>query len=183
MFAFLSNIKNDIILCTVALVVGVSGGLYYSHKMHQAKEATVLKKTVKATAKGIVQSHKQSITIERHVALGKKHAAEVNAALGKHFAQQRAEEPKETKSEVPQVARPDDRIDVGTVRLLNDAREGSGPVDATGSSDAASRAPSTVTVEGVVTDDATLAHMYRELATRHDALVDWVESKLREQSK
>jgi hypothetical protein len=66
----------------------------------------------------------------------------------------------------------DPNLDPDTVRLLNAAREDR-PVDPAGGLDAKeSQAP--VSVSEFVDNDLEVVRLYHDLATRHDALVNWV---------
>ena len=72
-------------------------------------------------------------------------------------------------------------LDVGTVRLLNAARDGS-PADATGIGDAASQAPSGIGLPELLDNDLQVVQLYRELSVVHDALVDYVDHLVQQQA-
>lgn len=73
-------------------------------------------------------------------------------------------------------------LDVGTVRLLNEARLNAQPGDAPGGptpgtdaqSEAAAAAPTPITGRIFADNDLQVVGLYHELAARHDGLVDWV---------
>lgn len=84
----------------------------------------------------------------------------------------------------------DFRFDVGTIRLLNEARQ-EHPVqlppdpslESAARVDEESGAPSTVGIGEFVESDTVIVRMYQALKKRHDGLVDWVNEKLQEQNQ
>lgn len=73
-------------------------------------------------------------------------------------------------------------LDLGTVGLLNAARQGRS-LESAASRDEAQSAPSTVEVTGLVVNDLDIVQMYLNLAKRHDELVDAVEKHLQDQAR
>lgn len=79
---------------------------------------------------------------------------------------------------------PDCRVSVGDLRLLNNAAT-AGRSDADGGTSdpafvaaAQEQTPSTVSCRDLVSGEIDVRVQYNELATRHDALVDWIEQEL-----
>lgn len=190
-FSWLSSIQNYLIVGAVALAVGFGGGWLERGVHTKAKEVKVLKKELKDSANNIVQSHNISQKIETQIDQGRAASASIKSAVADRLIQQKE---REHEAFSKQVARqldkqdgslpvcPDPRLDVGTVRLLNAARQGTA-VDTTGSGDAALQAPTSVGIEKLIANDLDIVKMYHELATRHDELVDAVEQKLKDQAK
>lgn len=77
----------------------------------------------------------------------------------------------------------DDRpvLSVGTVGVLDSARVNA-RLDTPSGGDAAFRTPSDIAVSDFVDNDLEVVRLYHRLATRHDALVEFVEQKMKESS-
>lgn len=75
------------------------------------------------------------------------------------------------------------RFDVGTVRVLDAARADLPASAAATGSDAEGRAPSSVGIPAFVSNDLEIVRQYHDLAKRHNALVDYIEQKQKEQQK
>ena len=77
----------------------------------------------------------------------------------------------------------DDRLvlSVDTVGVLDSARVNA-RLDAPGGGDAAFRTPSDIEVSDFIDNDLEVVRLYHRLATRHDALVEFVEQKMKESS-
>ncbi|UUZ75555.1 hypothetical protein LP414_27955 [Polaromonas sp. P1(28)-13] len=142
------------------------------------------------SAGNIVQAHEQSQGIEVKVQAGNTAVTKIQSAAAQRIANQQGRINEEFSK---QVARQLDKsspdapvcpafeLDVGTVRLLNAAREGAA-VDSAGGGDETLNAPSGIGVSKLVDNDLTVVKLYKELATRHDELVDVVEKKLKDQA-
>ena len=70
-------------------------------------------------------------------------------------------------------------VPIGSVRLLNDARDGRLREDSVPSTTAAydgeGSTPSTITRRDLIRDNARLAIQYNKVATRYNALIEWLE--------
>lgn len=190
-FGVFAQFRTAIIVGALALSVGFGGGIYTAHKFAAANEVSALEKDVKVSASNIVESHAASVGIEAKVDSGKAVATKIQSAaaqritnqqerINEDFARQIARQVDKASSQAPVC--PAFVLDVGTLGLLNAAREGTA-VEPTGGSDEALNAPSAVGVKKLVDNDLEIVKQYHELATRHDALVDAVEKKLKEQAQ
>lgn len=127
-------------------------------------------------------------------------AAQRASVLGNHLAAQGAkpfnpprksndDDVSTTKPAAAQAAESDTAVpllgqsvlDRLTVRVLNDARTNAAPAEAGGTSpgadaegEASANAPTTITGADFADNDLEVVRLYRELATRHNGLVDWV---------
>lgn len=187
------SLKIDAIIVAAALCVGAACAFAFRHHIDDWKYQHQTNKNITQTAKNVEKAQKQSVDIEARVAKGQQRAASVRAQLkehnhqlveNKHVKLKPLSEVTDTPAApvVPVVVDPSDQLDGHTVCLLNAARAG----DAAGApcgSDAKSAAPSGVDVGTLIDSDADIAGRYNELATRHNALVDWVNEQLARQAK
>jgi hypothetical protein len=190
--SWIRSIETYLIVGGAALVIGFGGGYEVHSKFTKAVEVTSLKRDAKVSGANVVESHKASVSIESKVALQNAVADKLKSAAALRVAKQQERAHEEFAKELARsldkkmppepVVCPDPVLDVGTVRLLNAAREGAA-VDAAGSSDAALETPSAVGVGKLVDNDLDVVKLYHDLAARHDALVDAVEKKLQDQAK
>ena len=72
-------------------------------------------------------------------------------------------------------------LDRGTVRLLNDAAEVPTSAASPGS-DGESETTAGTPVTSLINHNFEITKLYRELAIRHDALVDWIETENKKRS-
>lgn len=178
MLGFFSNLQNIVVSIAVALVVGFGGGYYTKAQFFKAGQTDALVEARKVTAEDIVVAHKTDIKVEAKVETVKQEVSTVRKALAARAQTQ------EIKNEVATQGKPAVcvwTLDVGSLSLLNSARTGI-PTDASLLGDAAGKAPSGVTTAEVLDSDAEIAGLYRELAERHNALVDYEEEQLRRQA-
>jgi hypothetical protein len=172
-----TTIKLYLIIAVLLLGAGTFGAMWIKGAFKTRAVATQANKNIKQSAKNVSKSMKENESIEARVAAGERRAAQISAAAAKRIDNQ-----KEKSNEVRENSfAADYRLDVGTVRLLNAARQGAG-VESAGGSDEALDAPSGVGVDALIQNDLAVVKQYHDLATRHDALVDWVEQKVREQA-
>lgn len=183
--------KTAIIVGSIAVTVGFGGGYYTKTKFMAASETHELKKEAHESAGNILESHSKSAGIESKVAAGNTAANSIKSAAAQRVIKQeraREEFAKEHARQTDKLDPASDAVcppfvlDVGTVRLLNAARQGSA-VESAGGSNEALNAPSSVGVSKLIDNDLEVVKLYNELATRHDALVDAVELKLKEQAE
>lgn len=173
----LSEIRN----AAIALLIGLIVGVYVGGKLRDADQVSAAAEAQRQTAKGIAQSIEKSNAVDVAIDKSNHNVETVRKMVSNRITHQ--ETHNETAStEAPRSAdRCEWRLDVGTVRLLDSAREGTEP-DAAGLGDAESKAPSQVGAAEFVDNDLQIVELYHELAKRHDALVEYVQSLLNKQA-
>jgi hypothetical protein len=128
------------------------------------------------TAESIQESLKTSAATEQEVTASNQQVAAIRKKVAVRV------QPKETFNEANlRPVCPAADLDVGTVRLLNSARDGS-TLDPASLGDVASQTPSGAGLPELLDNDLEVVQLYRELAVRHDTLVDYVESLIQKQA-
>lgn len=189
---FLANIKNVLIAAVIGLAVGFGTGFYAKSQFFKADQLDTAVKVQEQTKADIKDGVQTSVAVEKKA----DQAVENVSAIRKQVAKRLADKPaqsvvisnptqQEPGNEEPRIGlcvHPDPSLDVGTVRLLNAAREGAA-LDPASLGDDASKAPSGIGIAELVDNDLEVVGLYQELAVKHNALVDFVEKKLGIQSK
>lgn len=192
----------------IAFLVGTGVGMFTESRFQKADQTVAAQRAIQQTAQQIVEATQTSQAVEVKAQTVAKDITQIKQAVAARILAPKepphATRPAATGPVVPAapavplenrangLAAPaqafdadrfvsDYRFDVGTVRLLNAARTGTA-VDAAGGSDEASRAASDVGIAKFVDNDLDVVQLYRDLAARHDALVDSVEQHLKEQA-
>jgi hypothetical protein len=169
----------------VALVIGFAAGYDAKGKFVKADQFDAVASAQEQTRTNVQQSLEKSAAIEDRATASSTQVTAIRKTVAKRFEEQRAH----AEDRAPQVAAPGDSesvsgpvctwtLDVGTVGLLNAARTGANPSAASGS-DAEGQASSGLGAEDLIDNDLQVVEQYRDLATRHDALVDFVQTILR----
>lgn len=174
----LSNIKNIVFAASVALAAGYIAGYYAKGQFVKADQLESVTEARHESAQNIQQSLETSLVTEQKVTDSTQQVAVIRKAVAARV------QPKvrETTNEANlRLSCPDSGLDVGTVRLLNSARAGAA-FDPASLGDGASQAPSGIGLPELLDNDLEVVQLYRELAVRHDALVDYVEFLLKEQA-
>lgn len=194
---------TDLRILVLAVVLAFGGGYFVKGQFFAAAETKELRVEAKQSARNVVQSTAASARIETAVAKTDDNVNQIKAAVIKRGI---TLQPKPEKSNVansnlagvrtaagqptstepqggsaPACRGSDLVLDVGTVSMLDAARQGSA-LGAAGGSDEAQSAPSTVGVTDFVANDLDVVRMYLDLAKRHDELVDAVMERLHQQS-
>jgi uncharacterized protein HemX len=149
--------KKMVMFLAVAVAIGV--GLGYFYMSHQAKRHEIevkkaqidtLRKNANESAKNALKSQQQSAAIDAAIAKGEAQAARTRNEAAARITRQQEQARDQLTQVLPQLDEAGraivdqmldgPRLDVGTVRLLNDAREGSG-MEPAGRGDAAGKAP------------------------------------------
>lgn len=181
------------------LCLAFGTGYFTKGQFVLADEAKQSRVVIKDSAKGIVVAAKESQRIEADVEKKEKNVTDIKAAVKKRGITLTHTQPLENchdriDTNVREAGKegplPDYRnysgdgfiLDLGTVGLLNAAREGRA-LEPSSSSDEKESAPSTVGVTDLVENDLEIVKMYHSLAKRHDELVDAVQKKLKEQAQ
>lgn len=174
----LSNIKNIALATSIALAVGYTAGYYTKGQFTKANLFESVTEARHESAQSIQHSLETSLATEQKVTDSTQQVAVVRKAVAARV------QPKiqETSNEANlRLSCPDSGLDVGTVRLLNSARDGTA-FDPASLGDGASQAPSGIGLPELLDNDLEVVQLYRELAVRHDALVDYVESLIQKQA-
>lgn len=166
----LASFKSVAIAALIGLVIGFSAGFYTAKKFEKANLVDGLVASREITANRIVDSVERSGKIE-----AKAQASDSKIdAIRKQFDARFKTEIKNEKCSSGWTLSIDD------VRVLNDARVGS--VDsATSIGNDKGGTPSDITLAEFIDNDLQVVRMYRSLAIRHDALVDYVNELVRQQ--
>ncbi|PLC44588.1 hypothetical protein C0Q88_07870 [Ralstonia pickettii] len=176
--------KNLMLALIAGLLVGGAAGYYTKGQFEMAKEATQLRADKKESARGVIASTAANHALEQKVDASDKAVTAVQKAVAKQLA--KPVKRKDAHEESAQCVLPAGDaalpFTVGTVRLLNAAREGVA-VDAAAVVDGESQAPADLAVAEFVDNDLEVVRLYHELAAKHDALVEAVEKKLKEQAE
>lgn len=179
----LLDLKSTVIALTVGLAIGTTAGFCVKGQFVKASEVAATEVAAKQTADGIVRAQETSQRVETQTQQVAAQIQEIETAAHTRFAKQKEIQNAIQKSS-PEAARncPAVTLDVGTVGLLNAARQGAA-VDAAGGSDEALAAPSDIGIEKLADSDLEVVRLYRDLAKRHDELVDAVEEHLKQQAE
>ncbi len=178
-------IATTLAVAIVAAALGFSAGYGVKGQAVKANQFDAVVSAQKQTRTNVQQSLEKSAAIEVKTTASTQQVQTIRKAVAKRF-----EEKKPHVHEVaPAAGSPavGDQaeswpactwtLDVGTVGLLNAARTGADPGSASGS-DAESQAPSGIGPEELIDNDLQVVEQYRDLAIRHDDLVDYVHGLL-----
>ena len=169
------NVKNIVLAVVLALSVGYCTGYYTKGQFVKADQFEAVTEARSETADSIQESLKTSAATEQEVTASNQKIAVIRKTVTARI------QSKETQNEANLHLACHSGLDVGTVRLLNSARDGS-TLDAASLGDAASQAPSGIGLSELLDNDLETVQLYRELAVRHDTLVDYVESLIQKQA-
>jgi hypothetical protein len=162
------------------VIVGATSfvmGYYTKSQFDTADKVDAVVATQKQTAKEAQNSLEQSTAIEQRTTASTQQVTTIRAAVAARLKEAAHARPAQADLGQP-VHACTWTLDVGTVGLLNAARAGVNPDPALGG-DAASQASSGLGAEDLIDNDLQVVEQYRDLATRHDALVDFVQTILR----
>lgn len=172
------NFQNTAIAVALALIVGFGAGYYTKGQFVKADQFEAVTEARSETAVDIQESLKTSAATEQEVTASNQQVAVIRKAISARV------QPKTQETSNEANLRPvctGTGLDVGTVRLLNSARDGS-TLDPASLGDAASQAASGIGLPELLDSDLEVVQLYRELAVRHDTLVDYVESQIKKQA-
>lgn len=183
----LNDAKNMALVAVASLVIGFAAGAWTNEQLTKADQLDAAVESQRETAVDVRDSLKQSVAVEEKVAASTQNVQEVRKQVAKRVkppvSQPTPEKPHESLPEAQANLRPrtDWTLDLGTVWMLDSAREGL-PFDPTRLRDGAGEAPSDVGVPELIDNDLEVVERYHELAERHNALVDYVESVIQQQA-
>lgn len=177
--------KNVILALVAGLLIGSAAGYYTKGQFVKAGEVGELRAEKKEDAKTVVESAADNHALEGRIETKNQTVTTIQKAVAQQLS--KPAPAKEAIHDTPlQCTLPAGTavlpFTVGTVRLLNFAREGTA-VDATAVLDGEGQAPADLEVAEFVDNDLEVVRLYHELAARHDALVEAVEKKLKEQAE
>lgn len=183
----LDNVKNMAFAAAASLVVGFALGAWTNEQFAKAKKLDAVVESQHEVATDLRDSLSASIAVEEKITASTQNVKEVRKEIAKRVKpparKPAVETPHESLPEAQANLRPrtDWTLDLGTVWMLDSAREGL-PFDPTRLRDGAGEAPSDVGVPELIDNDLEVVERYHELAERHNALVDYVESVIQQQA-
>lgn len=183
----LDNVKNMALAAVVSLVVGFALGVWTNEQLAKAKKLDAVVESQREVATDVRDSLNASIAVEEKITASTQNVQEVRKEVAKRVKPPARKPAVETPREnLPEAhanlrLRNDWTLDVGTVWMLDSAREGL-PFDPARLRDGAGEAPSDVGVPELIDNDLEVVQRYHELAERHNALVDYVESVIQQQA-
>lgn len=174
------NWKSIIVTATMALAVGFGAGFFIAGKFEKAAEVKVVQKERKESARAVVQTLEADRKLDAEIQKTNATAATIKAAVAVRVQkqEQKSHEVQIQSDTAATLVCPTFDLDVGTVRLLNAARQGA-DLDSVAGSDEALDAASGIGVKKLLDNDLEIVRMYHDLAKRHDELVTEVEDKLK----
>ena len=182
----IANLKTTALATAIALMVGYFAGYYTKGQFVKADQLDAATDAQHQTAVDIQESLKTSLAVDADVAASNQKVETVRKAVAARIKQKEIKNEANLHGECLSLNDicPGCRfsLDVGTVRLLNSARAGTAP-DTTGLGDGESETPSEIGEAEFIDNDLQVVQMYHELATKHNALVDWVETQVKKQAK
>lgn len=178
------------VLAVVVLIAGIfyAGVAWESHSNAKAREKEIAAQ-VEKFKRGVITEAKESKDkndklvddLQQNAAQLVIDKTDLQSKLDKQFARN-----KEKNNGKPNLSQSDFgcidpsvyRFDVGTVGLFNAAASSVMPATTAASGiDAASEADSTIGIKELAAYQLNLVGLYKDLAKRHDSLVDYVEQK------
>jgi hypothetical protein len=182
----MTNIKTLAAAVALSVGVGFCAGYYTKARFAKADQLDAVVESQREVAVDLRDSLKQSVAVEEKITASTQAVQEVRKQVVK-----RVKPPTQKPAEKPDADRPeafanlrvrdDWTLDLGTVWMLDSAREGL-PFDPTRLRDGAGEASSDVGVPELIDNDLEVVQQYHELAERHNALVDYVESVIQQQA-
>jgi len=172
----------------VALAFGA--GFYTKGKFDTAAQVVEVKAAQHQTADNVVSAEKVDRTLAFEEDAIKANSNDTKRQLDARLVTHTVYVTKECSNETSQTGKAesvvetgaDVRLDVATVRLLNDAREGSAD-RSTAISDGEGAAPSETTLGTLIDNDTEVVRLYHDLAKRHEALINFVDDLVKKQDQ
>lgn len=173
-------------------------GVDYQHDKQQAQRITEAQQIAEQTKKSVSvevqraqeinQKVVEQIEQERATQIAIRDAAIRRLSSKKAEAERKISELEAngvTRLEVVEVCSGGDlfRLDLGTVRLFDAARTGVRPPDPAAGVDEESRTLTDIGAGHLIDYGLEVTGKYRQLATRCDALVDWIADKQKQQAQ
>lgn len=174
------NFKNIALAGALALAIGYCAGYYTKAQFVKADQLDTVTKAQEQTAANIQESLKASTAVEQQVTASNQKVGDIRKEVASRV-KQKEKEIVYVEKKVPVPVADVCALDAGTVGLLNDARAGAAANPA-GSSDGKSKAAADVEFSEFIDNDLQVVEQYHELATRHNALVDYVQSIVQQQA-
>lgn len=173
----LNNVKNVALVSIATFILGWGSGFYVKAQFYKADKLDTVIEAKVETANNITESIDRSAKVETEVRAGEQRVAVIRKTVAKRI--QEKEKTSEPQTKMP--SNPVCTLDVGTVSLLNAARDGTSSVRPDSYINAESQAPSSVGVAELIDNDLEVVQLYQELAIRHNDLVDQVREFLNKQ--
>lgn len=180
----MTRIASAALVFGLALVVGFGLGYETKSRFVQAEKFDAVESAQAQTRTNVRQSLDASTAIEVSSTASSNQVSAIRKSAEQRFEAQHARS--QRTGALPNTATASDSsgssaacvdwfLDLGTLGLLNAARTGADP-GAAGSSDAESQASSGLGAKELIDNDLQVVEQYRDLAIRHDALVDYVQT-------
>lgn len=187
--SIVADIEGILVSVFLSLIIGFGAGYYTESKFTKAAEVKAVVTAQKQSAIGEEKSLTVDSSINSVIAASSDAITTDRSRIASHLkTKSTATLPKENTSEshfklTAQQSCADTgwTLDNYTVGLLNSARNSSIAYAPTGS-DAAGKASSGISAAQFIDNDLQVVEQYKELATRHNALVDYVEGLIRTQA-
>ena len=176
--SLIGNFKNLVIGIVLALVVGFGCGYYAKGEFAKADTVDAVATARHGTAIGIEQSLTQSHAVESQVTASNLQVTKIQKRVAEHIQKQEEARHEENTDSACRWT-----LDDWTVRMLNAARSSAAAPDAAVSGDGTSEGTAPVGKAELIDNDLEVVKLYRELAERHDSLVDYVETLIKKQAE
>lgn len=171
------GVKELSIAIGASLIVGFGTGYYTKAQFDKADQLDAAIQARNNTAIGI----KESLIVSADVENKATKSSAINDDIRKVVAAHLKGKTNET-SQTNQEHSCNSNLDNWTVGMLDAARTGT-VVNTTVISDDQSKATSNVTLQEFIDNDLAVVGLYKDLAIRHDTLVDYVNSLIQKQAK
>ena len=186
------GIKEIIIACAATGMLCFGAGYYTKTQFDQADQFKAVTQTRQTDAKNVQQSVATSASVEASVTALTNNIHRIQNQIATRLKPKEIQNASAQAPTVHSNAISDHdaavaggngcTLDVGTVGLLNAARTGS-TSDAAAIDNDQSQAPSGIDLAAIIDNDLEVVGLYHELATRHDALVDYVTALVNQQAE
>ena len=171
----LTEIKNLALAAAIAFALGGIGGYYTRAQFEKADQLEAVVEGQHQTADGIKESLEKSREIDMATTESTKQVQTIAKVVVQRLQKKESTDEARTLSACSSV------IDVFTVSLLNAARNGE-TIDPARFSDDEGKTPAGIGLPELLESDLEVVSLYRELAIKHDALVDYVSSQIDQQA-
>lgn len=171
------DIKNTLIAATLCLAIGFSAGYYTKAQFVKADQIDAATESRHQTATNIETSLETSLAVEKDVAASTKKISEIRKETSAHLKEKRNDTKPQARCDAADAV-----LDWNTVFLLNAARASVTDGSSSGS-DGKGETLTEIGVTQFIDNDLEVVDLYHELATRHDALVDWVEAEVKKRNQ
>lgn len=183
---FIKNAKWIILAAVVSLIIGFAGGWYEKGIHIKAKETDALQQARKNDAQNITQMYDTESKIDDVNEDTEQRFKVIYKEVVKYVPKTVYKEKPETVTIYDSQFHPSDcgsdTLTVHAVGLLNSALQNR-DYDATAISDEEGQTATNIGLREIVQSEVEVAEQYHELATNHNACVDYVQSLIDKQNE